>query len=218
MRSILIAAIPMVAALSAAPAGAQVSARVHIDIPVGRQSPAYIGGHQLLVREYDPYRYGQWENYYDQWIPETVYLYDGQYYDYPIVAYAQPVVVYRFRNEIFFAPRQRGFVQWRQTYRPDRYRSVAPIRRDIPRDTRGYYNDRDRSGYRANGSSYGRDQQRGYGREQNGARSDYNGRDGHGQVQAAPQRGNGQENRSGQPANRDGRNGSNGDHRSRPRP
>ncbi len=63
-----------------------------------------------MVRDYDPNLFGGWDSYYDQWVPQTVYLYDGNYYDYPIVEYAQPILAYQFRGQFFFAPRVPEFV------------------------------------------------------------------------------------------------------------
>lgn len=139
MRPSSLAAVPVLALFAALPAAGQVSARLHVDIPVGRQPRvAYAEPRPLVVREYDPYRYGAWENYYDEWIPETVYFYAGNYYDYPIVPYAQPIVVYLYRNEIFLAPRQREFIQWRdgRNYR-DIGRAYQPVPRNYGSD-RGY--------------------------------------------------------------------------------
>lgn len=140
MRSSMIVAVPLLTALAAVPATAQFSARVHVQIPVGR--PGEVGrgaGRRLIIHQYDARRYGAWESYYDQWIPETVYYYDGDYYDYPVVAYAEPIVVYRYRDDLFLAPREREFTTWRQEYRR------APVGRDferdyraVPRDTRPY--------------------------------------------------------------------------------
>jgi hypothetical protein len=140
MRASFLVAVPVLVALSTLPAEGQASARLRLDIPIGRQPRiAYAAPRRsLVVREYDPYRYGAWENYYDEWIPETVYFYDGNYYDYPIVEYAQPIVVYRYRNEVFLAPRQREFIQWRdgRNYR-DLGRAYQPLPRDY-RNDRGY--------------------------------------------------------------------------------
>lgn len=142
------AAVPLVAALVAAPLGAQVSARVHIDIPIGRQ-PGVVyrePQRQVIVREYDPDQFGDWDSYYDDWDPVTLYYYNGYYYDYPIVSYARPVVVFSYRNQFFFPPRDRYFDTWRRTYRPQgriigggrQYRPyLPPVRRD--RDDRYQY-------------------------------------------------------------------------------
>lgn len=132
MRASLLAAIPLFTALSAVPAAGQVSARLHVEVPIGRRLPVgYSVGHRpIIVREYDPYRYGAWNNSFDQWVPRTVYLYDGNYYDYPVVAYAEPIVVYGYRNELFFAPRQREFIQWRAQ---ERYRDIGRAYRSVPR-------------------------------------------------------------------------------------
>jgi hypothetical protein len=122
----MIAAVPILAALVAAPASAQLTARVHVGIPIGRTGPgSALRPHQLVIRDYDQGRYGEWQDYYDDWQPETVYLYDGIYYDYPVVSYAEPIVVYRYRNDFFFAPRQREFVTWREHYRPGPARGYA---------------------------------------------------------------------------------------------
>jgi hypothetical protein len=119
MRVTYLAAIPVLAALSAAPASAQVSARLHIDVPIGRRAPIVYGAprRQVIVREYDPSLFGAWDTYYDDWAPVTMYYYDGYYYDYPIVEYAQPVVVYSYRNQFFLPPRDRGFEIWRREFR-----------------------------------------------------------------------------------------------------
>ncbi|MES1259417.1 MAG: hypothetical protein ABUL71_02395, partial [Gemmatimonadota bacterium] len=137
MRASWIATVPVLAGLVAMPAQGQVSARIHVDIPIGHGGS--IGNRrQLMVREYDRGRYGAWESYYDEWIPVTVYFYDGYYYDYPIVPYAEPVIVYRYRDELFLAPRQREFNIWREQYR------VQPYRRDYDRFYRPMpRNDRD---------------------------------------------------------------------------
>ena len=95
MRVSLMGAIPVLAALTAAPAGAQISARVHVDIPIGRQQGVIYGAprRQVVVRDYDEYQFGPWDEYYDYWEPVTLYYYDGYYYDYPVVSYARPIVV-----------------------------------------------------------------------------------------------------------------------------
>jgi hypothetical protein len=145
MRMPFLAAIPVLAALSAAPAGAQVSARLHLDVPLGRRAPWGYGAsrRQVIVREYNASRFGDWDNYYDDWAPVTLYYYDGYYYDYPVAEYAQPVVVYSYRNEFFLPPRERGFEIWRQQYRfGGNYRGASGYGRDsrefrsIPRDGR----------------------------------------------------------------------------------
>ena len=148
MRKSFLAAVPLLTMLSALPAGAQVSARLHVDVPIGRQPMVGYGAprNQLVIRDYDERRFGLWENYYDEWTPETVYLYDGYYYDYPIVAYAQPIVVYRYRNEMFFAPRQREFIQWRDQRG---FRDIGRAYRPIPRNDRDDRRFQDNRGFQA---------------------------------------------------------------------
>ena len=119
MRISMMGAVPVLAALVAVPATAQVSARVHVDIPIGRRAPLVYGAprRQVVVREYDPSLFGDWDSYYDDWAPTTLYYYDGYYYDYPIVEYAEPVLVYSFRNQFFLPPRDRRFEVWRRDFR-----------------------------------------------------------------------------------------------------
>lgn len=138
MRVPFSAAVPVLAALSAVPAGAQVSARLHLDIPLGRGAPVIYGvpRRQVIVRDYDASRYGPWDSDYDDWAPVTLYYYDGYYYDYPIVEYAEPVVVYSYRDEYFLPPRDHRFYVWRRNYRADggNYRGFPAYGRDV----RGY--------------------------------------------------------------------------------
>jgi hypothetical protein len=151
MRASFLAAVPLLAALATVPAEGQVSARLHVDIPIGRSRPvaAFVGQRRpIVVQDYDPYRFGAWNSYFDQWVPETVYLYDGYYYDYPIVAYAEPIAVYSYRGGLFFAPRDREFIQWRDQRV---YRGYGQAYRPIYRDNRiyrGYQAPRDERQYR----------------------------------------------------------------------
>ena len=235
MRMPFLAAVPVLAALSAAPAGAQVSARLHLDIPLGRRAPVVYGAprRQVIVRDYDASRFGAWDSYYDQWAPVTLYYYDGYYYDYPVVEYAEPVVVYSYRNEFFLPPRDRGFEIWRRDYRTGgNYRGAFGYRNDVrdyrpiqrggrqyqamPRDGRQYQsiprNGRDGRQFQA-APQNGRDGRQFQSAPQNGRdgrQFQSAPRDGGRQVQAAPQ---------GRTNGRDGRQGGDrGNGRSRPRP
>ena len=226
MRPTLIAAVPLFAGLIALPAEAQVSARIHLDIPIGRHGPVSYAAPrgQIVIREYDQNRFGAWDRYYDEWIPETVYYYDGYYYDYPIVAYAEPILVYRYGDERFFAPRQREFVQWQQQYRGGNYRQdYGRAFQTYPRD---YRNDRQFQPPRDDRNDRGGREDRG-GRFVQPQRDDHNGRDDRGGQAVQPQRGgrNGQDGRDARPAQPQG-NAQNGRQapptrdagRSRPRP
>jgi len=196
MRVPYLAAIPVLAALSAAPANAQVSARLNIDVPLGRRAPVVYGAprRQVVVREYDPTLFGAWDSYYDDWAPVTLYYYDGYYYDYPIVEYAEPIVVYSYRNQFFLPPRDRGFDIWRREFRGgDRFRGSSGFGRDVrPRPIV-----RDERQFRPFAPRDGRD-----GRQFQPAPRD--GRDGR-QFQPAPR--DGRDGRQFQPAPRDDRNG-----------
>ena len=211
MRVPFLAAVPVLAVLSAAPAGAQVSARLHLDIPIGRRAPIVYGAprRQVIVREYDPSLFGAWDSYYDNWAPVTLYYYDGYYYDYPIVEYAQPILVYSYRNQFFLPPRDRGFDIWRREFRGGGNFRGAPA---VGRDFRSRPMVRDDRQFRPASPRDGRD-----GRQSQAAPRDGRTgrqfqsvpRDGR-QSQAAPQsRGNGHDARQG---------GDRGSGRSRQRP
>jgi len=130
-----LAAIPVLVALSAVPASAQVSARLNIGVPLGRRAPVVYGAprRQVTVRDYDPSLFGAWDSYYDDWAPVTLYYYDGYYYDYPIVEYAQPIEVYSYRNQFFLPPRDRGFETWRREFRGggNNFRGSPGFGRDV---------------------------------------------------------------------------------------
>ena len=129
MRYTALAALPAAMIFAVTPAAAQVSAHLRVDIPIGRPAVRRAVPHrELIIRGYDARLFGDWENYYDLWTPVTVYLYGGRYYDYPIVEWAQPVVVYRYRDQIFFPPADRRFEVWRRDVR-----APAPVVRARPR-------------------------------------------------------------------------------------
>ncbi|MGH7524792.1 MAG: hypothetical protein ACREK8_10830 [Gemmatimonadales bacterium] len=153
MRISLMGAVPVLAALVAVPASGQVSARVHVDIPIGRRAPIVYGAprRQVVVREYDPSFFGAWDSYYDDWAPTTLYYYDGYYYDYPIASYAEPVLVYSFRNQFFLPPRDRRFEIWRRDFRGGGVRFGNGFGRDVRprpmvRDERGFRSEPFRDG------------------------------------------------------------------------
>jgi hypothetical protein len=208
MRVTYLAAIPVLAALSAAPASAQVSARLHIDVPIGRRAPVIYGAprRQVTVREYDPSLFGAWDSYYDDWAPVTMYYYDGYYYDYPIVEYAEPILVYSYRNQFFLPPRDRGFETWRREFRGGgNFRGSSGFGRDV----RARPIVRDERQFRSAIPRDGRDGRQFQGAPRNGAdgrqfqHAPGDGRNGR-QFQPAP---GGRNGRQVQPAPGDGRNG-----------
>ncbi len=158
MRPTMLTVIPLLAAIAASPATAQINARVHIDIPIGRYQPEviYDQGYlppEITVYDYDRDDYGDWDvdGYYRYWQPVTVYFYLGRYFERPIRG-ARPFVIYRYGNRYFFPPRD---VRWEQRYgrndnwgrRDDSYRNDRYIQdrgdRDQnlrARDDRGRYN------------------------------------------------------------------------------
>ena len=119
MRPTMLAVIPLLAAIAASPATAQINARVHIDIPIGRDQPEVIYDQRYLppeitVYDYDRDDYGDWDvdGYNQYWQPVTVYFYLGRYFERPIRG-ARPFVIYRYGNRYFFPPRD---VRWEQRY------------------------------------------------------------------------------------------------------
>ena len=119
MRPTMLAVIPLLAAIAASPATAQINARVHIDIPIGRNQAELVYGQQYLpgeitVYDYDRDDYGDWDvdGYNQYWQPVTVYFYLGRYFERPIRG-ARPFVIYRYGNRYFFPPRD---VRWEQRY------------------------------------------------------------------------------------------------------
>ena len=120
MRVSLLAALPLVGALTLAPhrGSAQVHVSVHLGPPV-------------LVTEYAPEYYGDWRTSYESWRPITVYQYDGRWYP-TAVRGSRPVVVYRSQNHYFLPPRDVGWDNRDHRYnyarRPldDDYKHVGP--------------------------------------------------------------------------------------------
>ncbi len=119
MRPTMLAVIPLLAAFAAAPATAQINARVHLDIPIGRNQPEliYDQGYlppEIAVYDYNRDDYGDWDvdGYYQYWQPVTVYFYLGRYFERPIRG-ARPFMIYRYGNRYFFPPRD---VRWEQRY------------------------------------------------------------------------------------------------------
>jgi hypothetical protein len=111
MRSTILATVPLLAALAASPVSAQITARVHIDIPIGRRGPEVVYRPEVLPREiriydYDRRDYGDWDRDrdYRRWQPVTVYFFAGRYYERPVRG-ARAVVIYRYRDHFFFPPR-----------------------------------------------------------------------------------------------------------------
>ncbi len=109
MRRSILAATSLITALATVPAAAQVSARLDVRVPVGRVGVGSRGA--LAIGAYAPALAGAWQDDYRYWEPVTVYYYDGEYYDYPIVDYATPVYVYRYNGRLFFPPRDEAFLR-----------------------------------------------------------------------------------------------------------
>jgi hypothetical protein len=157
MRPTILATAPLLAALAASPAGAQVTAHVHIDIPIGHRGPVIYrpepAPREVVIYDYDRHGYGDWDRDrdYRRWQTITVYFYAGRYYERPIRG-ARPVVIYRYRDRYFFPPRDH---RWEQQHGRD---NDWGRRDDRDRDDR--YRD-DRNGRdRDNGNGHGRGNQK----------------------------------------------------------
>lgn len=105
------------AGLVAAPrdAAAQINARILVDIPILGNARAPVVVHRAPVRErvivvhdYNPRRHGHWKREARHWRPVVLYVHGGRYYDRPIRG-ARQVTVYRYRDQIFHAPRDRDW-------------------------------------------------------------------------------------------------------------
>lgn len=123
MRPTIFATAPLLALLATTPVGAQVTARVHIDIPIGHRQPEVIYRPAPPPREVRIYDYnrrddGDWDraDAYRRWSPMTVYYFAGRYYERPIRG-ARPMVIYRYQGRYFYPPRDS---RWEQRYGRDR--------------------------------------------------------------------------------------------------
>src|SRR5512135_56346 len=97
MRITRIAVLPLVAALLLAPrhAPAQLNVSIRLGTPV-------------VVMGYAPDYYGDWEFYYRDWRPVTLFFYDGNYYPRRVRG-GRPVMVYRRGGEYFLPPRDEAW-------------------------------------------------------------------------------------------------------------
>jgi hypothetical protein len=122
MRVTTFASLPLLAALAVSPASAQISARIHIDIPIGDHRPVVVHRapppREIVVVPYDARRFGDWRRNERRWSHITLYVSGGRYYEQPWRD-ARAVTVYRYRNQYFFAPRDRD---WDRDHDRDRYR------------------------------------------------------------------------------------------------
>ncbi len=139
MRAKTFVAVPILVALGAAPAAAQISADIHIgpfgiggrDRVVVVPDDRYDYGPEVVVVGY-PGGYGDWRYTAAYWRPVTLYLFGGHYYERPF-RNARPVVVYRYRDRFFFAPRDRDWDRYRSRYERNEWR--------VYRDDRGGWRD-----------------------------------------------------------------------------
>jgi len=122
MRPVVLATLPLLAALATSPVAAQINAQVRLGIPIGNHQVVISYRPERLPREvrvydYDRRSYGDWdrERDYRRWRPVTVYFYAGRYYERPF-RYARPVVIYRYRDRYFYPPRDG---RWERQYGRD---------------------------------------------------------------------------------------------------
>lgn len=110
---------PLLAAMLAPPAAAQVSVTLHLGTPV-------------VITHYSPEVYGPWQTAYTTWTPTTVYYFDGHYYSRPVKG-ARLVQVYRRQNQYFLPPQDvawanRGDKRYDYDRKPndDDYKGAGP--------------------------------------------------------------------------------------------
>lgn len=135
MRISTLALAPLLLAASITPAAAQVSATIHIGpIRIGGGHDDYRHGYppRLVVVDYPHRHFGPWQRTAVHWRPITVYYLDGHYYDRPW-RNARPVVIYRYRDNYFFGPRDRDWDRYRSRYEQREWR--------VWRDSRGGWRD-----------------------------------------------------------------------------
>lgn len=175
MRPTVLATAPLLAALATMPAAAQVTAHVHIDIPIGHRDPVVVyrpqpGPRDVVVYDYDRDDYGDWDRGrdYRRWQLVTLYFYAGRYFEQPIRG-ARPVVVYRYRDRYFYPPRD---ARWEQRHGRD---NDWGRRDDRDRDDRydRDRNDRNDRNDRSQDSRTGRDQSDRGGRQQDPRSNDH---------------------------------------------
>jgi hypothetical protein len=115
MRKTTLLAAALASALMALPARAP--AQVQISVAFGARL-----GPQIGIFAYSADHYGPWRTAYVDWTPVTVYYVNGRYYRHGVSG-ARAVVVYRYHDDYFFPPRDRGWNKFDRRYdyrhRPD---------------------------------------------------------------------------------------------------
>ena len=151
MRNSTLVLVPLLAAMAAEPAAAQVRASiqvgpVHVGVSDRRHEPRHIA-----VIDYSP-RYGNWRSTARHWRPVTVYYVGGRYYRQPY-RNARPVVIYRYQGRYFNAPRDRDWNNQRSRYERNEWRQWRDDRGNWRRDDDDRRNGRgdDRRGGRRRG-------------------------------------------------------------------
>ena len=105
----------LVGALLAVPA--RTPAQVQISVAVGARL-----GPPIAVFAYSPDRYGDWRRDYRRWTPVVIYDVDGRYYQHRVDG-ARELIVYRYRDDYFLPPDDRGWIgvdhRYDYRHRPD---------------------------------------------------------------------------------------------------
>lgn len=149
MRTPKFVLVPLLAALATEPAAAQISATIHVGpIRIGSNHDRYDRRPpHVVVVDYHSRNFGQWKKTARHWRPVTLYYDGGRYYERPY-RNARPVVIYRYRDRHFTAPRDRDWNEHRSRYERNEWRQRDNDRRDDRRDNRrdDRRNDRGRRG------------------------------------------------------------------------
>ncbi len=137
MKTRLLLAIPVVAIALATPASAQVSATIHIGPYGGHRGPVVVHEQyrEVIVVPYESRRHGDYRRSGRDWRPVTVYVLGNRYYHEPYRS-ARPVVVYRYSDYYFLAPRDRDWNDYRVRYERDYWHLHRADGRNDRRDHR----------------------------------------------------------------------------------
>ena len=114
MRISTLVTLPLLGALLALPAPS-VAQSEGVRVTFGTRL-----GPEIYLSAYSADRFGDWRTSYTRWTPVTLYDVNGHYYRYQVRG-ARPVLVYRYRNDFFLPPQDKG---WRGRDRRYNYRRV----------------------------------------------------------------------------------------------
>ena len=81
----------------------------------GGQRPPRNWGNEIVVNAYSPAAYGDWRTMSRRWSPVTLYFRDNRYFSRAVTG-SRPVTVYRWNNQYFLPPQDRGWDNFDRRY------------------------------------------------------------------------------------------------------